>query len=428
MRVSLTAVLLICLEAGAWSDRTVPSLPEVAIPSSYFGLHLERAVPTARFPQPSIWPDRGFSQWRLWDAGVSWPQLEPARGDWHFDLLDRYVTLADTHRVDILLPLALSPSWASARPQERSAYGLGNAAEPRDVADWRLYVRSVATRYRGRIHQYEIWNEPNLPQFFTGDVRAMVTLVAAADSILKEVDVANILVSPAPTTYDGLRWLDAFLEAGGGRYVDVIGYHFYVSPRPPEAMGPLIDSVHALLERHDLNDHPLWNTETGWFIANHESQVGPVGTGSAFRAKILTDNEASAYVARAFVVGRAHELARFYWYAWDDQVMGLTEADGQTEKAPAKAFGTIQEWLVGFQILSCRPDSAGVWVAKLLSAGARKAWLVWRSQGSTTFRIPANWGVNRVRDLQGGSRFVSGPTRHDSISVGEAPVLLDAVL
>src|SRR5437870_1715018 len=108
MRVSLTAALLICLDAGAWSDRTVPSLPEVAIPSGYFGLHVQRAVRTARFPQASIWPDSGFTAWRLWDAGVSWPQVESGRGDWHFELLDRYVTLADSHHVDILLPLALS--------------------------------------------------------------------------------------------------------------------------------------------------------------------------------------------------------------------------------------------------------------------------------------------------------------------------------
>jgi hypothetical protein len=32
--------------------------------------------------------------WRLWDAGVAWAQLEPNSGEWHFDVLNKYVDLA----------------------------------------------------------------------------------------------------------------------------------------------------------------------------------------------------------------------------------------------------------------------------------------------------------------------------------------------
>ena len=106
-------------------------------------------------------------------------------------------------------------------------------------------------------------------------------------------------------TYRGLKWLEAFLSAGGGGYTDVTGYHFYVSPQPPEAMAPLIDSVRALIARHGLGARPLWNTETGWFIADRQTVVAPVGTGNDFRAKVLTEEEASGYVARAFTIGWA---------------------------------------------------------------------------------------------------------------------------
>jgi beta-glucosidase/6-phospho-beta-glucosidase/beta-galactosidase len=41
---------------------------------------------------------------------------------------------------------------------------------------WRTFVRAVATRYKGQIEAYEIWNEPNLKMFWTGSVEQLVTI------------------------------------------------------------------------------------------------------------------------------------------------------------------------------------------------------------------------------------------------------------
>src|SRR5437899_7225230 len=127
-------------------------------------------------PQPTPWPRVSFGSWRLWDAYVVWPNVEPQKGQWDFSHLDGYISLAESHSVEILLPLGLTPAWASSRPKEKSGYEPGNAAEPRNISDWSEYVREVATRYKGRIHAYEIWNEPNLSDFFSGRPDTMLEL------------------------------------------------------------------------------------------------------------------------------------------------------------------------------------------------------------------------------------------------------------
>src|SRR5436853_4583600 len=131
----LAAALLVSLYAATTIAPRPPRQPsrvenDAPVPESYFGLHIHRAVPTARFPVPCAWPDIGFQGWRLWDSAVSWPALEPSRGQWSFGTLDSIVALAEQHQAEILLPLGLSPSWASIRPQEISAYAPGNAAPP----------------------------------------------------------------------------------------------------------------------------------------------------------------------------------------------------------------------------------------------------------------------------------------------------------
>src|SRR5262250_2417953 len=86
----------------------LPTPPVTTIPPSYFGMHFHHFLNGA-----TTWPDMPVPEWRLWDAYVTWPDIEPARGQWHFGKLDKYVSIAEQHSAGILLPLGMSPSWAS---------------------------------------------------------------------------------------------------------------------------------------------------------------------------------------------------------------------------------------------------------------------------------------------------------------------------
>jgi hypothetical protein len=387
------------------------STPNSTIPEKYFGMHIHgMVIPRPRMRAPGPWPSVPFGSWRLLSGYVDWPNLEPSRGQWSFGTLDKYVSLADEHHVEILLPLVLSPPWASSRPQEKSSYSPGNAAPPRDLNDWRDYVQKVATRYKGKVHSYEIWNEPNLKDFFTDTPQEMVVLTREASKILKRIDPTVTIVSPSATHADGLDWLDQFLQLGGGDFVDVIGYHFYANT--PEAMIPLIEGVHKILTKHGLGNRPLWNTETGWRISNHKTEIKPPG---------LSDDDASAYVARANVLAWAYGVSRFYWYAWDDGTAGLTEADGATPKPPAKVYSEIENWLVGVRMTHCDRDR-GTWTCALEGDGGYSGWIVWDAEGTRSFPIQPTWGARQARDLEGRTKNIAGAK---TLEIGPKPLLLE---
>lgn len=397
-------------KSGARAARLVP--PSEPIPLSFFGLHIHHLT------QPTPWPRVSFGSWRLWDAYAVWPNVEPQKGQWDFSHLDRYISLAESHGVEILLPLGLTPAWASTRPKERSGYEPGNAAEPRDISDWSEYVRQVATRYKGRIHAYEIWNEPNLSDFFSGRPDTMLELAREAYGVLKQVDQTVVVVSPSATGQTGIAWLERYLKMGGGAYADVIGFHFYVTPGAPEAMLELGERLRAVLEENHVTNKALWNTETGWLIENRLSKVTPQN--SSF-SKVLTLEEASAYVARSYLLNWAMGVRRFYFYSWDSEVGGLTEADGQTWKPPATAFAETEKWLVGTRMVSCLPDRRGTWICELRRPGHR-AWVVWNPARTVEFKIPETWTVSEERDLSGRQLSLSAAS---AVLIGPAPVLLD---
>ncbi len=375
--------------------------PTHPVDAAFFGMHVHHAA------SGTAWPAVPFADWRLWDAGVTWPQLEPAPGKWNFDLLDRYTQIAAEHKVDILLTLGLTPTWASSRPDESSAYGKGNAAEPRHVADWEQYVRIVATRYKGVIHNYEIWNEPNVKGTFTGSPQAMLELSRAAYRILKSVDPTVTVVSPAATAGDGVPWLGEYLHRGGCAYADVIAYHFYVTPEPPETMIPLIKKVNATIRRHDCQNKPVWNTESGW----------------ASPKRFSSEEEAAGYLMRTYFLNWLLGVQRCFWYAWDNHnwsTLDLTSRSTNKITGAGAAYGVLHSWMLGSVLRSCERERSGIWICQL-DRGSSSDRVVWSENGRQSFTIPTSWKVQTTTSWSGQREAPAIP-----LSIGPAPVLLSS--
>lgn len=376
-------------------------------------MHIHRAA------SGTEWPPVEFGTWRLWDTDTAWPWLEPKKGEWHFERLDGLVALAERNRVEVVLVLGLSPAWASARPDEKCSYAPGFAAEPKDLADWGNYVRTVARRYKGRIRYYETWNEPNLKGFYTGTTAKLLELVREARLALKEVDPDARVISPSATGGTmGIQWLEEFLARGGGDSVDIIGYHFYVAPGPPEAMVPLVKRVRDVAARHGVGEKPLWNTETGWMIEAKTHAVPTGGTGR--RGRVLDETEAAGYLARTFLLGWALGIDRVYWYAWDNRDMGLVQDDGKTLKLPAVAYEQVRTWLAGARMDRCGPDLEGTWTCSLFREPGYMGWISWNPDRKVDLDPPEE--VQRLRDLSGRKY----PVRTgETVEVGPSPILLE---
>jgi GH35 family endo-1,4-beta-xylanase len=386
-----------CLSRAA-VQLTPPAQP---IPATYFGMHF--------LAGNNPWPSVPVGAWRLWDTSTRWPDLEPSQGRWQFTGLDKDLGLAQQHNTDVLLTLGVTPQWASAHPDVKSGWQQpGLTSEPRSLDDWQALVRQVATRYKGRIHAYEIWNEPNLKQYWMGNTDQLIALVRSAHDVIKSIDPDALVVSPAATTSAGVGWLDEFLSKGGGQYVDVIGYHFYVFPQPPEAMTDLIQRVKQTMSKNGVGNKPLWCTELGW------SDPKP----------FPSDDLAAAYVARSYTLGWAAGVSRLYWYAWDNHKwasLQMTEADNQTLKPAGQADGVIQQWLADSRMDYCNKSDDNTWSCQLERDGAKK-WIVWNASGGRDFSVPSSWHVTSASGLLGQSQAIRG----SKIRIDISPILLSA--
>ncbi len=368
------------------------------VPAEFFGMVVK---------QPGVQPAVRAGARRLWDSGVNWAAVEPAPGSFAWSTLDGEVASAEAVGAEVTLTLGMTPTWASSQPALPSNYGDGATAMPVNLSDWDAYVRAVATRYRGRIHGYEVWNAPENPAYYAASTAGlgadMAALAKHTAAVVHAADSSAVVISPALSA----QGIAGFLSAGGGAAVDVIGSSLNggtgTAPQAPEAMGPALQALLAAVAGTPAVGKPIWNEQSSWALAGSD----------------LPTEVQAAYVARALLLNSGLGVQRVHWYAWDDAdptALQLSDAQGQPTEA-AVAYNTVESWIGGAQMNGCAADAGGLWTCQLVRNGST-AWVLWSTAGSVS---ASALGASTVTSLDGVVNPVAGT---GMLTVGASPVLL----
>ena len=401
--LSIIVALLALTQTIKSGSRRVPTSAH-AVPETYFCLTVQNATTT------TPWPTVPFAGIRTWDScEVSWSELNPARGVYDWRHLDALLKLAQSHNVDILYTFGRTPRWASENPDQKCGYDPGACLPPAKLEDWDNFVRAISTHAEGRIKYWEMWNEPNQHEYWSGDVATLVTMAEHAYRIVKSIDPSAQILSPSAVggIDDTPDWMSQYFRAGGGPVTDIVAFHGYgKNPAVPEYVVPLIDAVRGVTKQYGQNEKPLWDTEASWGPVNHLPDL----------------DDQIAFVARHYILQWSEGVQRYYWYAWDDESYGtMWERQGNLRKT-AVAYQQVHDWLVGAQlVVPCEEELTSRWTCQLSRAGRYSALLVWNTEGQKEYTPPSRFV--QLRNLEGETIPI-----HGSVVIGKQPVLLESEL
>ncbi len=196
---------------------------------------------------------------RLLRVAIGWDGTEPRRGtrDWTF--WDGVFRLAEERGVTLLPYVCYTPEWAAPRGRREPW-----TAPPRDVRDFASFVGEAAARYRGRARSWELWNEPDNAQYWTGTPAEFAALLRAGAAAVRAADPGARVVFGG-IAHD-LGFLDAVLEEhGAAPHVDVVNLHNYYetwSDDPVERLDEYVGRAAEIAARH--GGKPLWMAELGY--------------------------------------------------------------------------------------------------------------------------------------------------------------------
>jgi hypothetical protein len=195
---------------------------------------------------------------RVLRVSIPWDAVEPEKDRYDWTFWDQLVHLANQAGVRLLPYVAYTPKW-NARPEIAAHW----TSPPRDLGEFSQLMELLAARYRGRIHSWEIWNEPDNRDYWGGSVEEYGRLLAAGARAVHKADPDARVVSGGLASR--MPFLQKLIEQGSAAQVDVINLHGYFetwSPSPLEALPAYLSS--AAQAARGRGPRSLWAAEVGY--------------------------------------------------------------------------------------------------------------------------------------------------------------------
>ncbi|HTS02168.1 MAG TPA: hypothetical protein VMN04_06565 [Thermoanaerobaculia bacterium] len=205
---------------------------------------------------------------------LTWRSVETANGVYFWDDLDRMVQAYRSRGLNIYANLGWTPIWAC----RMGVPPIEGTCVPQE-GYFGSFASAVATRYRGAIAVYGIWNEPDEAAFFSGEPLSYVDslLVPAATAIREADPFAKIAAPELSGSWGATRapsaFFDAIAQRGAAGLVDIVSQHVYEEGALKGPDGILHkffdgDTFHRSLlywiDRSVLATRPVWITEFGF--------------------------------------------------------------------------------------------------------------------------------------------------------------------
>jgi Chitobiase/beta-hexosaminidase C-terminal domain/IPT/TIG domain len=298
----------------------------------------------------------------------------------------------------------------------------GCAEAPANLSDWDQYLTQLISHIGPRAIQYwELWNEPNIAEFWKGDPKILVAMAKDAQRIIKSVDPKAVILSPGVAgnyetqvqcggnpKYCGSAWLSNWLGLGGTRYIDAVAFHGYpVTGEAPEQIQGSIDLVQATMAQHGVGCLPLWDTESSW------------GQNTALPAQ----SDQVGWLARHLLLEESMGVQRTIWYAYDSPSWGTLWKDTTDINAAGEAYGQLAKWLTGTTLTGpCAgsPNDATTFVCTYTRPNGYVAQAIWNTTSEKSLAVSKQFV--QYRDLSGVVRSITGGT----VEISTSPILLES--
>jgi hypothetical protein len=272
---------------------------------------------------------------------LNWDQIEPSQGSYNASQLYDYKTffaaLPAGTKVDI--DVVGSPAWANG--------GSSNSATP-PVNDQFFggFMNYLANSFGSSVAAYEIWNEEDTTQYWTGSSSQYVSLLQAAYAGIKSAN-PNATVILGGLSANDYPYLQQLYSDGAHGYFDAVGVHtddacsltspygFAFNPGSNQIdrwsfLG--FTTVHSVMSANSDGTKPIFVTEFGWSTTTAGCGTG---TWAGKKAGGVSPQTQAAYLQQAY-----HCLAQPQ-YSYIEAAMWFDMVDFATQNNIFDRYGLM---------------------------------------------------------------------------------------
>jgi hypothetical protein len=356
----------------------------------------------------------------------SWAEIETEPGQYDFDFYDKVIPLAvDQYGMRLVPYVCYTPKWASAEPESKTVW----TTPPKDVADFGRFVRKLVGRYKDRLHSWEIWNEPDIPEFWTGTRSQYAALLREGSRAVRETDPkAKVVLAGMAKRPEFLREL--FEEEKLSRFVDIVNCHSYFETwhgDPLEEITTYIRRIARVVDRYG-DGQEIWMAEVGY------SNFRPKDSGRVsdmYRARHPFEHTAEfqseALVRSMALIVATGRVSLITWYRINDlptdqfvigdvnnRFLGVVDLQGEPKPALEGLRRAVKLFerplrVIDDKVLLTKPIAARAEVHCFEVEDGSFLVIGWQHVSEIGDPRPDDAGNERPREAEGAKLFVPAP-------------------
>ncbi|MCC5805795.1 MAG: beta-galactosidase [Opitutales bacterium] len=276
-----------------------------------------------------------------------WAKCEPVKGEYNFEWLDAIIDGALEEGVQPWVQLSYGNPIYEGGGEPVLAGGIPTGEEALEA--WDNWVEATVTRYKDRVSEWEIWNEPDLAG--NVDPADFARFHARTSAVIKRVQPESRIIGLSIAYIDRHDYITALLdllrEEDRLDEFDVLAHHGYTSR--PERAYPYILQLRELLDSYRPGI-ALWQGENGAPSTPRGTTIG------ALSREDWSETTQAKWNLRRMLGDIGHDievvniftLSDLHYHKEDDHMTGhntkgllVARPDGSIER-PKAAFGAYQ--------------------------------------------------------------------------------------
>jgi hypothetical protein len=328
-------VMFVLLSAGPQA-----AVDAMAIPDGRFGAVETYADPTAATELGAGWTRITFE----------WARIQP-NGTYEWNVVpisDDALGTEIAQGRQVVGLLITTPAWAT--DKERGGGVPQGLYLPIDDPDnlWATFVRTIVTRYAGRIDHWTVWNEPEIPPespdaTWGGSTEDFIQLLRVAYLVAKAENPNAVIHMAGMSHWHNDLWFGQFLDLlvadpqtlANNLYFDVATLHLY---HEPEKIFEVTSLYYSQMRERGISK-PIWIAETNAYLSR------------------VSEDEQAYFIFQAFALEIAAGAQRIGVYkmadaatdsAADPEQFGLVRIGGSRRPA-FTAYQLAATYLAGFR-------------------------------------------------------------------------------
>jgi hypothetical protein len=383
------------------------ALPELKIPDG-FGANIHF---TGESKDLDLIAEAGFKFIRM---DFSWSGIERTKGVYNFEKTgyDALTNGCTKRGIRILYILDYSNRLYESEQSVRTDAGR---------AAFAAFAQAAVKRYAGKNILWEIWNEPNIKQFWSPQpgVDDYCKLVEAAAQALKKADPDAFVVAPATSTIP-FDWLEGCFKKGLLNWIDALTVHPY-RPQSPETVIKDYVKLRELIARYAPQGKsiPIISGEWGYSSVNWDNSR-------------LSDQKQGQYLARMFLINLQQNVPISIWYDWKNDGPDPNEREHNfgtmtrdlTPKPACLAAKTLATTLSGFSIENRLNLAGDKDFGFLLKKDNIEAIALWTTGSEHELTLPLKAGRGTLVDMLGNKKEISWNEQGLKLTISQSPQYL----